>query len=184
MNLANMPPPEPFAFDAEKAVGCPNAAVHRMRQQLEDLCKLHPGRLRYAIGCILAQPDWMFSSVHVQAFWAGFAYDIFNGAIAAGHPDACAIAGIKELARWHAATEKRRKKAERLEKNLATFRSPERAEARRAAARKASATRTRKKTELTRANTALSEADDVFASVVAMTQALSEQPDKPRKNVA
>lgn len=163
MDLANMPPPERFAFDAYAAVCFTETEIQKTQLQLEAIA-FEPnglGKYRYAIKCILAEKRYSFRSRKSEYAWHGYAHRVFLAAVEAGNSEACAIVGLCALAELHKRCEKRRARIAR-----AQARPPE---LRKAAAQKAQITRKRNK-EL---RDTFAETDDVLRDVFATAEAMA-----------
>lgn len=98
----NLPPPEAFAFDAQRAVFAERADEGRMQLQLVALAKLNPARFRHAIGEVAALVHdpllgWRFRK-HVHWTWERLIAYCFERAREAGHPEACGMSLLVAMA--------------------------------------------------------------------------------------
>lgn len=165
LDLANMPTPERFAFDAYAAGHGTESEIQRMQIQLE-LLAFSPGGLgkyRYALKSILEQPRYSFETRKAEYAWYSYARRVFNAAVEAGNPEACAIVMLCSLAEFAKQCEKRRARIER-----AQARSPE---LRKAAAQKAVITRRRNSEMRVKFAETDKAIEDVFAAAEAMANA-------------
>lgn len=165
LDLANMPPPERFAFDAYAAAQKTGVEITRAQLQLEEAAFANLGRYRYALKEIVELRRYAHKTNRGESDWRSYARRVFDAAVAAGNPEACAIAALSGCAKWVEVIEKKRRRSEAAQK-----RAPE---IRKQAAKKAAIMRARNKIERPAARAAIRSADQAFADVFSTADKLT-----------
>jgi hypothetical protein len=118
IDFAHLPDPEPFPFDAEKAVyGSPDE-VHRAQLQLAALARANLSRFRHAVAEVAGLQlswGWLYrtQSKHTRGAWVDFVKRVFRLAVEAGHPEACGMQLLIGIATWANQLKEQRVRAEK-----------------------------------------------------------------------
>lgn len=123
IDFAHLPAPEPFPFDAEKAVyGSPDD-VRRTQLQLVALARESLARFRYAVAEVTryvamgTSRIWRvgrgWTTVHCPYAWTRFVHVVFRRALEAGQPEACGMQLLIAIAEMANRNEEQRVRQEK-----------------------------------------------------------------------
>lgn len=168
MDLASMPVPEQCMFDAYTASEADAHEALRDQDKLEMLYAAEPGKLRYAIHSMLRMTSYSFKRKNTYILWQGYARRVFDAAVEAGNPEACAIVSLCVLAEFVKQCEKRQKRMDAARKRAEAM-PPER---RKQAAQKAVETRKRNRIERPAARAAIAATDTAMDEVFSLAAQL------------
>jgi hypothetical protein len=161
--------PEQTMFDPYMAAGRESPIeVVRDQDRLEMMHMAEPGKLMYAVGRMLSIGRWPYKTEAASSMWHAYARRVFDAAVEAANPEACAVVALSALAEFAVRNERQRARAAASNKR-ALKRSPE---ARSESAKKAAVTRKKNMVERKTAHAALSGTDSAMDAVLASVDAL------------
>ena len=169
MDLTVMTPAQTL-FDPYVAAGRESLTeVVRDQDRLEMMHMAEPGKLMYAVGRMLSIGRWPYKTEAASSMWHEYARRVFDAAVAAKNPEACAMVALRALAEFAVRNERQRARAA-TRNERALKRSPE---ARSESAKKAAVTRARNNVERVMVREAITGADAALDAVFQAAEMLA-----------